>query len=152
MFTAASFVIIKKNTKLQANHGYHHMKEYNYWTEVHVPYAQWDQTPPTRRNLSRERFIAGPHKETGGSHPPNAELPEGFQKSIFKGQVTEGAVGCHQLLGAAIFHPRRLGQDVPVNLQQNKCHSVLHLFISIWIEKCYTLKGWSLENGLSRIF
>ena len=41
-------------------------------------------------SLSRERFIAGPHKETGGSCPPNPELPEGFQKSIFKGQVTEG--------------------------------------------------------------
>ena len=31
-------------------------------------------------------------------------------------------------------------------------YSVLHLFISIGVEKCYTLKDQSLENGLSCIF
>ena len=30
--------------------------------------------------------------------------------------------------------------------------SVLQLFISVWMEKCYTLKGQSLKNGLSYIF
>ena len=38
---------------------------------------------------SREGFIAGPSKEKGGSGSQKPELPEGFWKSIFKGQVRE---------------------------------------------------------------
>ena len=30
--------------------------------------------------------------------------------------------------------------------------SVLQLFISIWMEECYTFKGQSLQTGLSCIF
>ena len=42
---------------------------------------------------------------------------------------------------------QRLGYDVPVNLQQHKGY-----FLSIRMEKCYTVKGQSLDNRLSCIF
>ena len=52
---------------------------------VPVWQAQWGQT---NRNLvvwSRERFIAGPCKETGESAPPpQPQTSKGFQQSIFK--------------------------------------------------------------------
>ena len=49
---------------------------------------------------SRERFIAGPGKETGDLCPSkNPKLPEEFQHSMFKGQVREGRPrGCDQLV------------------------------------------------------
>jgi len=42
---------------------------------------------------------------------------------------------------------QRLGYEVPVNLQQHKGYS-----LSILMEKCYTVKGQSLDNRLSCIF
>ena len=45
------------------------------------------------RNLgvrSRERFIAGACKKTGGLCPPNPKVLEGFQQSSYKGKVREG--------------------------------------------------------------
>ena len=39
---------------------------------------------------SRERFSAGPCKETGGSCLKSPELLEGFQQSPFIGKVREG--------------------------------------------------------------
>ena len=39
-----------------------------------------------------EKLIAGPSKENGWLVPPNPKLPQGFQQSIFKGQVREGEV------------------------------------------------------------
>ena len=42
---------------------------------------------------------------------------------------------------------QRLGYEVPVNLQQHKGYS-----LSILTEKCYTVKGQSLDNRLSCIF
>ena len=38
---------------------------------------------------NRERFIAGPRKETGGSFHKNPELPESFQQNPFTGKVRE---------------------------------------------------------------
>ena len=55
-----------------------------------------------------------------------------FRKAFLKARWQRGAVGCRKLLDAAIFHPRRLGQDVPVNLQQNKCHSLFYNFLSLY--------------------
>ena len=53
-----------------------------------------------------------------------------FRKAFLKVRWGRGAVGCHKLLGAAIFHSCRLGHDIPVNLQQNKCHSLFYNFLS----------------------
>ena len=39
---------------------------------------------------SRESFVAGPQKETGGSCLQNPELPKSFQQSPFRGEVREG--------------------------------------------------------------
>ena len=40
---------------------------------------------------SRERFIAGPCKETGGSYLKTPKLPESFQQSPLIGKVREGS-------------------------------------------------------------
>ena len=64
-------------------------------------------------------------------------------------------VGSCRLLGVKILcsHSCPVGQvDVPVNLQPDMSFSVLQLFVSVWREECYTLKGQSLENGLPCIF
>ena len=59
-------------------------------------------TSQTNQNISvwsRERFIAGPCKETGGSWPPDPRLSECFQQNIFKGQAREeGHRVCDQLM------------------------------------------------------
>ena len=55
------------------------------------------------------------------------ELPESFQQSPFLGKVREGVVSCCKLLGVTSFVLEvrsRSGQDVPVNLHQNKCYSL----------------------------
>ena len=53
-------------------------------------------------------------------------------------------------------YPHRSGHHVTVNLQQDKCYSVLQLFISIWMKSIIPLKvkpgRQSLENGLSLTF
>ena len=48
--------------------------------------------------------------------------------------------------------PCRSGHNVPVNLQDKPLFSVLQLFISIGMEKCYTFKDQSLKKGLPCIF
>ena len=66
--------------------------------------------------------------------------------------------GCCKLLGARILCSCSCshwsGHNVPVNFQQDKCHSVflLQIFMSIWMAMCYTFKSQSLENGLLGIF
>ena len=65
-------------------------------------------------------------------------------------------LGCCKLLGVRIF----CSCSCPVSESRCFCkpptrHTlffVLQLFISIWMEKCYTLEGQSLENGLSCTF
>ena len=52
--------------------------------QVPVSNAQWGQTNWNTGIWSRERFIAGPCKERGGSCS-SLELPEGFLQSTFKG-------------------------------------------------------------------
>ena len=63
----------------------------------------------------------------------NPELLEGFQQSIFKGQVKEGS-DCKLLCVVSFFLAavHRSGQDVPVNLQQNKCYSLFYNFLSLY--------------------
>ena len=48
---------------------------------IHVPNAEWSQIHQTVGVWSRQRFIAGPCKETGGSSPKRPEFPEGFSKA-----------------------------------------------------------------------
>ena len=62
-------------------------------------------------------------------------------------------VCCCKLLSVGILcsHicPLRSGQDVPVNLQQDKCYSLFCNFLSLYE---WTLKGQSPETRLSCIF
>ena len=64
-------------------------------------------TGQTNQNISvwsRERFIAGPCKETGGSWPPDPKLSESFQQNISKGQVREeGQRVCDQLMHSCLI-------------------------------------------------
>ena len=62
---------------------------------VHVPDAQWGQTTSV---WSRERFIAGPSKNSW-LMLKKPELPDGFQESIFIGKIWgEGSRVCDFLL------------------------------------------------------
>ena len=83
--------------------------------------------------------------------PENSELLKRFQQSTFKGKVRE--VDCWKLFGVEIFYfcsyPPRSGEDVPVNLHQDKCCFLFCKFLSIYE---WTLKGQSLENKLSCVF
>ena len=60
--------------------------------QTQVSCVQWGQTPPKCYVgvWSRERFIAGPCKETSGWCPSKPKLPEGLQQNSFKDQVREG--------------------------------------------------------------
>ena len=87
-----------------------------------------------------------------GLCPLKLQLQEGFQQSIFKGQVREELGWLLQtswprnplLLQLA----RKSAQDVSVNFQ-DKCYSLFCNFISLYVwGKCYTFKGQSLQNGL----
>ena len=153
MFTAASFVIKKKKKK-----NFKQIMVITIWkntiTELRFMCPTQSETNQYQHVgiWAEKGLLQGDTRRQEAHARPTLNSLKDFRTAFLKVRWWRGAVGCHELLGAAIFHPQRLGQDVPVNLQQNKCHSVLQLFISIWIEKCYTLKGWSLENGLSHIF
>ena len=90
----------------------------------------------------------------------NTQLLKGFQQDSFKSKVRVGVVSCFKLLSVlwwlqeqrilcSCSCPARSGQDVPVNLQQDKCNSLSCNFLSLyeWI-----LKSQSPENRLSCIF
>ena len=126
-----------------------------------VTWWKWKFVCPTHseakqyRNFgvwSRERFIAGPCKEMGGSCPKSPNSSKGFSKALLKARWGRGVVSC-KLLGVEILFScsclHRSGHSVPVNLQQNKCYSLFCKFLSLyeWI-----LKGQSPENRLSCIF
>ena len=80
----------------------------------------------------------------------NCELLKRCQQSTFKGKVREA--NCWKLFGIGIFYcsyPPRSGEDVPVNLHQDKCCCLFCKFLSIYE---WTLRGRSLENKLFCIF
>ena len=52
---------------------------------------------------NRERFVAGPCKETGDSCLKNPKLPENFQQSPFPGKEWWSMVSCCRLLGVRAF-------------------------------------------------
>ena len=59
-----------------------------------------------------------------------------------------------QSLGVGVLCSHRCPDrsSIPIDLQEEKLFSVLQLFVSIGMEKRYTLKSQSLENGLSCVF
>ena len=66
--------------------------------------------------------------------PQTPKLIEAFQQSTFKGKV-RGEVDCHKLLGVGILCsrscPHRSDEDIPVNLQGDKCYSAFCNFLSL---------------------
>lgn len=79
-------------------------------------------------------LLQGQARRTRGACPPNPELLKGFQQSIFKGKVREEH-GCFCKLHVGILCscscPGRSGHNVPVNLQEGKCHSLFCNFLSV---------------------
>ena len=104
---------------------------------------------------SRERLIAERCKETDGLCPTpptgNPEFLEGFQQTVFKCKVRDG--GCYKLLGAGILCscpcPQKSGQDIPVNLQQDRCCSLVCNLLSLykWKSVLSPLKFRALRTG-----
>lgn len=99
----------------------------------------WDQTVPQTLSLEQRSvyFRAMQDRWLIPTLPQPPNSPKVFSKALFKMQAEGGVrLGYCRLLGEGIFCsyscPGRLGQDVPVNFQQNKMlFSVLQLFISI---------------------
>ena len=102
---------------------------------------------------SREGFIAGPCREMGGSCPKVLHSLKGFSKALLKARWGRDVFSCCKLLGVGILCsyscPHGSGQNVPVNLQQDKCYSLFCNFLS---QYKWTLKGHSLKNRLSCSF
>ena len=76
--------------------------------------------------------------------------------SFFYTKREEGVVVCCKFLDVRILcscsYPDRPGQNVPINLQQDKCYSLFCNSLPLYEWKSCTLKGQSLENGLLCIF
>ena len=93
-------------------------------------------------------------KETGGTCPQNCELLKDFSKALLKIQGERRAFlvvatsWCRNLL--FLLLPVHIGQvTVPVNLQQDKCYSLLCIFLSLYE---WTPTGQSPKNRLPCIF
>ena len=73
-------------------------------------------------------------KQTVCAPPPKPKFLEGFQQTVFKCKVRDG--DCCKLLGAGILCscpcPHKAGQDIPVNLQQDRCCSLVCNLISLY--------------------
>ena len=89
--------------------------------------------------------------------PKTLNSLKGFSKAFVKARWGRSVVFCCRFLGVGILCPcscpHRSGHHVPVNLQQGKCYSLFCSFLSLYEWKSVnTLKGQSLEDGLSCIF
>ena len=88
-------------------------------------------------------------------NPLNPQLFEGVSAKYFKGKVKERHGSLLQTLGVSILRscscPWSSVQGGPVNFQLDKFFSVLQLF-NLYMNAKVTLKGQSLENGLSCTF
>ena len=121
-----------------------------YPTQVCMPDTQWGQTILKRQSLEQRQvyYIKNHARRQVALAPKPANSLKGFSKVFLKARRRRGQVGCCTLLGVGILCAPSSSHDVPINLQQNKCYSLFcNFLISIRMEKCYTLKGQSLENS-----
>ena len=105
------------------------------------------------QNLEQRSLLYALQGEGVVHAPKTLSSPKGFTKAFLKARWERGVVSCCKLLGLGILCccscPQRSGQDVPINLQQDKCYSLFCNFLSRYE---LTLKGQSPENKLSCIF
>ena len=124
-----------------------------YWLQVPVPEAQWGQKNLKHQNLEQRSLLYGLQGEGVVYAPKTLSSPKGFTKAFLKARWERGVVSCCKLLGLGILCfcscPQRSGQDVPINLQQDKCYSLFCNFLSRYE---LTLKGQSPEDKLSSLF
>ena len=80
------------------------------------------------------------------------KLPKGFQQSVLKGQVRVSTLVAANFLAQENPLSTKVRSRCSCNLQQKKCCSLFHNFYLYMDEKCYPLKGQSLENRLSCLF
>ena len=104
----------------------------------------WEQRKAYCKTMQGNRWFVPPL-------PGNPEFLEGFQQTVFKCKVRDG--GCYKLLGAGILCscpcPQKSGQDIPVNLQQDRCCSLVCNLLSLykWKSVLSPLKFRALRTG-----
>ena len=90
------------------------------------------------QSLEQRKVYCKAMQGDGWLVPQNPKLLEEFQQSTFKTRWGKGEVSCCKPLGAGILCPcscpRRSGQDVPLNLPQDKCYSLFCNFLSLWMD------------------
>ena len=78
---------------------------------------------------------------------------KGFSKAFLKARWGRSKVDFCRLLGTGVLCPHKSDQDVSINLQQSKCHSLCCDFLFLWEWKHAILtKVLDLWNSLSCIF
>ena len=105
------------------------------------------------QNLEQRSLLYALQGEGVFHAPKTLSSPKGFTKAFLKARWERGVVSCCKLLGLGILCccscPQRSGQDVPINLQQDKCYSLFCNFLSLYE---WTLKDHNPKNRLSYIF
>ena len=78
---------------------------------------------------------------------------KGFSKAFLKARWGRSKVDFCRLLGTGVLCPHKSDQDISINLQQSKCHSLCcdFLFLCEWKHAILT-KVWALWKSLSCIF
>ena len=132
-----------------------------YWMQFWVLEPQWGQAILKRWSLDqRNVFFVGHARRLVPCAPlkkqiknkiklKSPQLPEGFQQSIFKGEVDGRGwllqtSWCRKPLTIQV---RSWCSCIPPT-KQNVFLCSANFLICVWMEKCYTLEGQSLENGL----
>ena len=111
---------------------------------VCVPDTQWGNTNRNAGVWSKERLIAGSFKERSGLYPPNPWSVSAKHLS----RPGEGAVWLvvanFLVLESFVFEAIHTGKPPTRKMS----FSILQLFISMLMGKCYPLKGQSLKNEI----
>ena len=124
-----------------------------YQKQVPVPTTQWGQTKRNVGVWNIEFYCRATQGECLAHAQKTLNSSKGFRKLLLKARWGRGEVRCCKLLGIGVHCScscARINSSdhyVPINLQQDKCYSLFCNFLYEW-----TLKGQSLENGLSCTF
>ena len=109
------------------------------------------QTKTSEEFGSEKGSLQGNARRRVAPDPKKLWTTQRCQQSTFKGKVRDA--DCWKLFGIGMFYScnylPRSGEDVPVNLHQDKCCCLFCKFLSIYE---WTLIGRSLENKLFCVF
>ena len=122
--------------------------------------ARCTVTPNNTEILELEQkrgFLQGHMKRLVACAQRTQNCLKGFSKALLKARWGREVVSCCKLLGVGILCSHsclhRSGQDVPVNVQQDKCYFLFCNFLSLYEwRSVILLKVRALRKGLSCIF